>query len=85
MLPVRKNGDYFPSILSEHRVNLNVFYKTVPTSQKAHHIIIIIIIITIINIKDWTLCSVPSPKLQLLSPTFPRSSNFSPSFWSVEV
>ena len=36
----------------------------------------------IINIKDWTLWSVPSPKLQLLSPTFLRSSNCSPSLWS---
>ena len=48
-------------------------------------IIIIIIIIIIINIKDWTLSSVPSPKLQLLSPTFLRSSNCSPSLWSAVV
>ena len=47
--------------------------------------IIIIIIIIIINIKDWTLWSVPSPKLQLLSPTFLRPSNFSHSLWSVVV
>ena len=33
----------------------------------------------IINIKDWTLWSVPFPELQLLSPTFLRSSNCSPS------
>ena len=38
-----------------------------------------------INIKDWTLWSVPSPKLQLLSPTFLRSSSCSPSLWSVVV
>ena len=41
--------------------------------------------IIIINIKDWTLWSVPSPKLQLLSPTFLRSSNCSPSLRSVVV
>jgi len=41
------------------------------------------IIIIIINIKDWTLWSVPSPELQLLSPTFLLSSNCSPSLWSV--
>ena len=43
------------------------------------------VIIIIINIKDWTLWSVPSPKLQLLSPTFLRSSNCSSSLWSVVV
>jgi hypothetical protein len=42
-----------------------------------------IIIIIIINIKDWKFWSVPSPKLQLLSPTFLRSSNCSPSFLMV--
>jgi len=35
--------------------------------------------------KDWTLSSVPSPELQLLTPTLLRSSNCSPSFWSVVV
>jgi hypothetical protein len=39
----------------------------------------------IINIKDWTLWSVPSPQLQLLSPMFLWSSNCSPSLWSVVV
>ena len=34
MSPVRKNGYYFPCNPSEHRVNLNVFYKSVYTSQK---------------------------------------------------
>ena len=34
---------------------------------------------------DWILWSVPSPKLQLLSPKFLRSSNCSPSLWSVVV
>ena len=42
-------------------------------------------LIIIINIKDLTLWSVPSPKLQPLSPTFLRSSNCSPSLWSVVV
>jgi len=42
-------------------------------------------VIIVINIKNWTLWSVPFPKLQLLSPTFLQSSNCSPSFWSVEV
>ena len=43
-----------------------------------------IIIITII-IKHCTLWSVPSPHLQLLAPTLLRSSNCSPSLWSVAV
>jgi len=42
-------------------------------------------IIIIINIKDWTLRSVPSPELQLLAPMLLRSSNCSPSLWSVVV
>ena len=42
-------------------------------------------LIIIINIKDWTLWSVPSPDLQLLAPTLLRSSNCSPSLWSVVV
>ena len=45
----------------------------------------IITIIIIKNIKDWTLWSVPSPELQLLAPTLLRSSNCSPSLWSVVV
>jgi len=45
----------------------------------------IIIIIIIINIKDWTLWSVPSPKSQLLAPTLLRSPNCSPSSWPVVV
>ena len=40
---------------------------------------IILIIIIIINVKDWTLWSVPSPELQLLAPTLLRSSNCSSS------
>ena len=43
------------------------------------------IIIIVINIKDWTLWSVPSPELQLLAPTLLRSSNCSPSLRSVAV
>jgi len=39
-----------------------------------------LIIIIIINIKDWTLWSVPSPELQLLAPPLRRSS-----LWSVVV
>jgi len=39
----------------------------------------------IINIKLWTLWSVSSPELQLLSPTFLWSSNCSPSLWSVVI
>jgi len=42
-------------------------------------------IVIIINIKDWTLWSFPSPGLQLLAPTLLRSSNCSPSLWSVVV
>ena len=42
-------------------------------------------VIIIIYIKDWTLWSVPSQELQLLAPTRLRSSNCSPSLWSVVV
>jgi hypothetical protein len=42
-------------------------------------------LIIIINIKDWTRWSIPSPGLQLLSPTFLRSSNWSSSLWPVVV
>jgi len=42
-------------------------------------------IIVVINIKDWTLWSFPSPQLQLLAPTLLRSSNCYPSLWSVVV
>ena len=42
-------------------------------------------IIIIINFKDWTLWSVPSPGLHLLLPTYLRSSNCSPSLWSLVV
>ena len=42
-------------------------------------------IIIIINITNWTLWCVPSPKLQLLCPTFLQSSNCSPFLWSVVV
>ena len=42
-------------------------------------------VIIIINIKDWILWSVPSPQLQLLEPTLLRSSNCSPSLWSVVI
>ena len=45
----------------------------------------VIIIIININIKDWTFWSFPSPNLRLLCPTFLRSSNCSPSLWSVAV
>jgi hypothetical protein len=47
--------------------------------------LVIIITIIIININDRTLWSVPSPQLQLLSPTFLRSSNCSSSLWSVMI
>ena len=40
-------------------------------------------VIIVINIKDWTLWSVPSPELQLFSPTFLWSSNCSSSLWFV--
>jgi hypothetical protein len=46
---------------------------------------LIIIIIIIINIKVWAIWHVPSPELQLLSPTFLRSPNIPVSLWTVEV
>ena len=42
-------------------------------------------VIIVINIKDRTLWSVPSPQLQLLSPMLLRSSNCSPSLRSAAV
>jgi len=51
--------------------------------EKLVHLVALVIII--INIMDWTLWSVPSPELQLLAPTLLRSSNCSPSLWSVLV
>ena len=39
----------------------------------------------IINIKGWAIWPVPSPQLQLLSPTFLRSSNCSLSLWIIVV
>ena len=54
--------------------------------QKMHYIYInLYIIIIIINTKDSILWSVPSPQLQMLAPTLLRSSNCSPSLWSVAV
>jgi hypothetical protein len=51
----------------------------------ATYIIIIIIIIIIINIQGWAIWLVPSPELQLLSPSFLRSPNCSLSLWAVVV
>jgi hypothetical protein len=44
-----------------------------------------IVIIIIINIQGWAIWPVPSPELQLLSPTFFRSPNCSLSLWAVVV
>ena len=73
-----------------HEVNRNnkfdsyIRKNTLHSHYKTSRLTTIIIII-IINIKDWTLWSVPSPELQLLVPTLLRSSNCSPSLWSVVV
>jgi hypothetical protein len=40
-------------------------------------------IIIILNIQGWAIWPVPSPELQLLSPSFLRSSNCSLSLWAV--
>ena len=45
----------------------------------------IIFIIIIINIQGWAIWPVPSPELQLLSPSLLRSPNCSLSLWAVEV
>ena len=42
-------------------------------------------IIIIINIKGWAIWPVPSPELQLLSPTFLLSPDCSLSLWTVLV
>jgi len=60
----------WPTIYHPHSLTLQKIWVFI-------HIIIIIII----NIKDWTLWSVPSPELQLRTPTFLRSSNCSSSLW----
>jgi hypothetical protein len=44
---------------------------------------IIIIIIIIKNIQDWAIWPVPSPELQLLSPSFFQSPDCSLSLWAV--
>jgi len=43
------------------------------------------VIIIIISIKGWAIWPVPSPELQLLSPTFLRSTDCSLSLWIVVV
>ena len=65
--------------------NFNCSYTFRPCTVSISLTFIIITIIIIINIKDWTLWSVPSPELQLLAPTLLRSSNCSPSLWSIVV
>jgi len=65
------------------QINLPVSFKL--NVQKCGSLFDVIIIIIIINIKDWTLWSVPSSELQLLAPTLLRCSNCSPSFWSLVV
>ena len=42
-------------------------------------------IIIIINIKGWAIWPVPSPELQLLSPTFLRSPDCSLPLWIIVV
>jgi len=67
---------------------LRNFLKAVTTTRLARNFaarVTTVIIIIIINIKDWALWSVPSPELQLLAPTLLRSSNCSPSLWSVVI
>ena len=56
---------------------------SVPTAVYIYQFAFCVVII--INIKDCTLRSVPSPQLQLLAPTLLRSSNCSPSVRSVAV
>ena len=66
-------------------IYFHVFHKRYDSRGKKLLRIRCFWIIIIIIIKDWTLWSFPSPNLQLLSPTFLRSSNCSPSLWSVVV
>jgi hypothetical protein len=53
-------------------MGFNLGFKELINIKFSRQIIKNIVIIIIINnnIKDWTLWSVPSPELQLLSPTF---------------
>jgi len=55
------------------------------SNYSSYVILIFFFFIINVNMKDWTLRSVPSPELQLLAPTLLRSSNCSPSLWSVVV
>ena len=83
---INNNGDrkICPKCFIKHWwtwvVSQNISYVGKKSKFLAHHHIIIII-----NIKDRTLWSVPSPELELLAPTLLRSSNCSPSLWSVLV
>ena len=86
-----KTHTHYMSIYNSHGKYIYIYmyaqYIVNDRSVHAKHILkeryIYIIIVIIINVKDWTLWSVPSPKLQLLSPKFLRSSNCSLSLWSV--
>ena len=68
-----------------HTQNISSITITGWTANVFFYTFCCLILIIIINIKDWTLWSVPSPELQLLTPTLLRSSNCSPSLWSVVV
>ena len=62
------------------RVKVRQGFKKLPGMSE---IIYIYIYIYIINIQGWAIWPVPSPELQLLSPSFLRSPNSSLSLWAV--
>jgi len=88
---LQPNQRQSPSLIAKvtHSNNECYFKGWVPLQLPVYinlkNIIIIIIIIIIINIKGWAVWPVPSPELQLLSPTFLRSPDCSLSLWIVVV
>jgi len=74
----------FILVICRHQFHLYFLsFSSNGTTFKSSKISLLLIIT--INNKDWTLWSVPSPELQLLSPTSSRSSNCSPSLRSVVI
>jgi len=74
---------YFHCVMCLHGISWLKTGTILPLHQFNTYIIYLFIFI--INIKEWTFWSVPSPESQLLAPTLLQSSDCSPSLWSVVV
>jgi hypothetical protein len=86
----RSSSDYPQGVLHRTSIYRYAPHNDVLVNERPHirwwsPKIRLILILIRIHSTDWTLWSVPSPELQLLPPTFLRSSNCSPSLWSVVV